>query len=206
MIPALIAGAAALGAAGLSYAGQHKANKSSAKSVKTQMDFQERMSSTAHQRQMDDMRLAGLNPILSGKFGGASTPSGASVKSENEAENVSSSALSVLRAKAELQNLKAQNANLLSQNVVNVATAKKLNAEADMIPLMRGKEEVISDLYRTGHSVGKKVVEHVVNTGKNLAGRVVEGGKNIGASFKKGLHHFGSYLNSGGTYVPPHDR
>lgn len=44
--------------------------------VNQQLGFQENLSNTAYQRAVQDMRLAGINPILAANQGGASTPSG----------------------------------------------------------------------------------------------------------------------------------
>lgn len=131
-----MAGAALMGAMG-----QSAANKENRAISREQMDFQERMSSTAHQRQVADLKAAGLNPLLSGT-GGASSPSGSSATMQNIAQGLSSSAsdianyglakktqdLAVARQEEEIRNMKATRKNTEMDTLVKSKDVPKADA------------------------------------------------------------------------------
>ena len=110
------------------YAAMIKANAAennawSAEQAQINRDWQERMSDTAHQREVADLKKAGLNPVLSVNGGqGAATTSGATASTDTSVNSAIAGILgSILQSQVSLENqrLSAQ---------TNLAVAEKYNA------------------------------------------------------------------------------
>jgi len=142
-ITAITSAAGALGGGILGWLGQKDANEANALEAQKNRDFQHaesqeqmayqtRMSNSAYQRATEDMRAAGINPMLAFSQGGASTPagqagSGAQATAGNAGEKLGAGIESAAKLGIIAKDLEAKDADI--KLMKNQAAAARANEQ-----------------------------------------------------------------------------
>lgn len=162
-------GAALIGGA-LSSAGQAYANYQQTKLQRDANDTQIKLANTAHQREVQDLIAAGINPVLTAGGSGSSTPTlgvpsvgnvGDGIgKGISDAKDYLSDQYraQIANTEAQTDNLKVQNDNLRADSVLKKAQAEAIQNGMDTIHSARDTMESL------GEKVGDKIGESSVKS------------------------------------------
>lgn len=124
-----ILGSAAIGGLASIFGGI-SANKAQASESSLNRAWQEKMSNTAYQRSMKDMRTAGLNPILAYSQGGATSPPGNMARFENVGEKAVQSAVGAASAASAVKTERSARSKM-SQEEKTLETQQGVNKASE---------------------------------------------------------------------------
>lgn len=122
-------------------------NEAQIRASERAFDKQKKETDTAHQREVLDLRAAGLNPVLSAKYGGASSAQQVTPNLKTPYERFAGDVNSAVSTYYNTRLTKEQIETQKTQQSVNSAMAQKAEAERRALHQRTRQEKVRADVY-----------------------------------------------------------